>query len=106
MSCEIEVTNESARCWKKISSYTTRLTTDSRVKQSHWRCPYCICWYINTGDIAILDGIPGEVEILPELQYMENGHKLQAQTSLGFTRDKDFFVSTKKSCEVESKCHR
>ena len=55
--------------------------TDSRVKQSHWRCPYSICWYIYTGDIAILDGIPGEVEILPELQYMENRHRLQAETS-------------------------
>ena len=61
---------------RAVSSYTTRYRitmTDSRVKQSHWRCPYCICWYINTGDIAILDGIPGEVEILPELQYMETG---------------------------------
>ena len=76
MSGDLKVTNESARCLEKISSYTTRYLitmTDSRVKQSHWRCPYSICWYINTGDIAILDGIPGEVEILPELQYMENG---------------------------------
>ena len=76
MSGEPKVTNESVRCLEKNSSYTTiylMTMTDSRVKQSHWRCPYCIYWYINTGDIAILDGIPGEVEILPELQYMENG---------------------------------